>query len=237
MSPRTMVIVPARMESSRFPGKPLADLGGRPMIERTLAAAKGWPHLVATDSLEILTWCARAGVQCVRSDRPFATGSDRVADAIRRLPEPPPEIVVNLQVDEPGITPADISLALELLHGEYAVVSTLACPLGPEERDDPHTVKVLADRYGVAVDFSRKWLGRYSLAHVGIYAYRAAALRRYAGLPIGMDEQTESLEQLRMLEHGLPIGVGRLARRLVSINTPQDLEKWRASSPDEPSAA
>ncbi|MDD5719196.1 MAG: 3-deoxy-manno-octulosonate cytidylyltransferase [Candidatus Krumholzibacteria bacterium] len=243
MNARVLVVIPARYGSSRFPGKPLADLCGKPLVVRTLERAAGMRSasevLAATDDPRIAAAVTSAGFACeMTGDHP--TGTDRIGEVLDRYPA---DIVVNLQADEP-LLEAEIAdrLVLALQEDQQASVATCAHPFGPD--DDwaaPHTVKVLVDRTGRALYFSRAPVpGVFpgstpgsaprdaALRHVGIYAWRAPALRRYLAWPRGCLEQIEGLEQLRALENGLVIKVVTVAAQAVGVDTPADLERVRA---------
>lgn len=234
---RIAVVIPARWGAQRFPGKPLADLAGRPLVahvvERARRARGVDVVLVATDDDRIARAAERAGAEAVMTGE-AATGTDRVAAAARRL-TPAADVVVNLQGDEPLIEPE----AVETLVGAMAdgvEMGTLARPLEPGEQERTQVVKVVTDLAGNALYFSRAPIphrragGASALAraHVGIYAFTAAFLQEFASLPPGRLEAEESLEQLRALEHGRRIRVADTAYRGFGIDTPEDLERARA---------
>jgi len=235
---RIAVIIPARFGAQRFPGKPLADLAGRPLVahvvERARAARGVDVVAVATDDERIARAAEAAGATAVLTG-PAATGTDRVATAARRL-SPSPDLVVNLQGDEPLIEPEAIETLVAAMSGSGAKMATLARPLEPGELDRPHVVKVVTDVHGDALYFSRAPIpcrragGESPLAraHVGIYAFTAAFLQEFAALPAGRLEAEESLEQLRALEHGHRIRVAETRYRGFGIDTPEDLERARA---------
>jgi len=236
-----LVVIPARWGSSRFPGKALADLAGRPLVarvaERAGAMREAGAVVVATDDPRIRDAVAACGFACeLTGEHP--TGTDRVGEVARRRPGFP--VVVNLQGDEPLLDPADADrLVATLREDRGADLATLAHPLdGPQEWRDPNCVKVLLDRRGRALYFSRAALPgafpgtdpageRLALRHVGIYAWRRAALMSFLGLPRSPLETAEGLEQLRALEHGMSIAVARTERRAVGVDTPEDLERVR----------
>jgi 3-deoxy-manno-octulosonate cytidylyltransferase (CMP-KDO synthetase) len=239
---RVTVIIPARFGAQRFPGKILADLAGRPLIshvvERARAARGVDVVAVATDDERIARAAEQAGAVPVLTG-PAATGTDRVAAAARTL-FPAPDLVVNLQGDEPFIEPEAIETLIETLSAAMsatgAKMATLARPLEPGELDRSHVVKVVTDAHGDALYFSRAPIphrragGESPLAraHVGIYAFAAAFLQEFAALPPGRLEVEESLEQLRALEHGHKIRVADTRYRGFGIDTPEDLERARA---------
>lgn len=238
---QVLVVIPARYGSSRFPGKALADLAGKPLIvrvaERAARMRTAGRVVVATDDARIRDAVAAAGFACeLTGEHP--TGTDRVGEIARRCPA---EIVLNLQGDEPLLDPADADGLVRALRADPAAdLATLAHPLADAaEWRDPHAVKVLLDRQGRALYFSRAPLPgafpgraargeRLALRHVGVYAFRHAALLRFLELPRTPLEEAEGLEQLRALEHGLRIRVERTERRAVGVDTPADLERVRA---------
>jgi 3-deoxy-manno-octulosonate cytidylyltransferase (CMP-KDO synthetase) len=248
--PGFVVIVPARLASTRLPRKPLADVGGLPLVVRVArrAAESGAERvIVAADNEEISRACAAHGVQVVLTSPRHATGTDRLAEAAQQLALPDDAIVVNVQGDEPLIPPAAIDAVAELLHAQPGcAIATAAHPLtNAAEFFSPNVVKVVTDARGRALLFSRApipWsrdafaqtrqslpAGLPALRHVGLYAYRAGFLRAYPQLAPAPIEQHESLEQLRALWHGHPIAVLRLDAPLPpGVDTPDDLEHVRA---------
>ncbi len=243
------VLIPARLASTRLPGKPLADIGGAPMVVRVAqrAAASGADAVVvAADDASIVAACTEHGVRTLltRSDHP--SGSDRLAEACQLLGLDGAQVVVNVQGDEPLIDPALIGLCAEaLMQRSDCVMSTAAHAI--ERLDDyldPNVVKVVLDARGDAMYFSRAPIpwhrdggsgGRpalpapAALRHVGLYAYRAAFLRTFPTLPPADVERTEALEQLRALWHGHRIAVVVSAEAPgIGVDTPEDLERVRA---------
>jgi len=232
------VIIPARYGASRFPGKPLADLCGKPIIahvvERARQARGVGEVVVATDDARIAEAARAAGARVVMTGD-AATGTDRVAEAARRL-DPPPEIVVNLQGDEPLIAPAAVEALVEAMRADPAIeMATLARPLDADELLRPHVVKVVTSLRGDALYFSRAPVPHrreggaspLARAHVGIYAFTAAFLETFAKLPPGRLEREETLEQLRAPEHGHGIRVVETDWRGIGVDTPEDLERAR----------
>ncbi len=234
---RVAVIIPARYGAQRFPGKPLADLAGKPVIahvvERARRARGVDAVVVATDDERIARAAERAGAEAVLTGE-AATGTDRVAEAARRL-RPPPDVVVNLQGDEPLIDPGAIEAVVAAME-PGVVMGTLARPLAEGELARAQVVKVVTDRKGDALYFSRAAIPHrraggdspLARAHVGIYAFTAAFLQEFASLPPGRLEAEESLEQLRALEHGHRIRVAEGGSAGFGIDTPEDLERARA---------
>lgn len=234
-----IVVIPARMASTRLPGKPLADICGTAMIvhvARRAAAADIGPVAVATDSPEIARAVGDAGFRAVmtRSDHP--SGSDRVHEAAGILdPAGEHDVIVNLQGDLPAIDPADIGAAANALAASRADIATLAVPIVEEaERFNPNVVKVVGSQVGEgpmrALYFTRAtapWGEGDLWHHVGIYAWRREALARFVSLPPSGLELRERLEQLRALEHGMSIAVARIATAPFGVDTPADLERAR----------
>ncbi len=247
---RFVVIVPARLASTRLPRKPLADIGGLPMIVRVAraAAASGAERVVvAADSPEIVDACSAHGVEALLTRADHASGTDRLAEAVEHLGLPDDALVVNVQGDEP-LMPAGVvrRVAEALAQRTDCAIATACHPLhDAAEFFSPNVVKVVTDANGRALYFSRApipWsrdafaAGRDHLPpglparrHVGLYAYRAGFLRRFPQLPPAPLEQHESLEQLRALAHGFGIAVIELAEALPpGVDTPEDLERVRA---------
>ena len=243
------ILIPARLASTRLPGKPLADLGGLPMIVRVAqrcATAGARDVVVATDAPEVAAACAAHGVRVVLTRADHATGSDRLAEACELLGLDGDDIVVNVQGDEPLIDVALIAACAQgLLRPPDCVMSTAAHAIDSvEEFVNPNVVKVVCDAAGRALYFSRAPLpwwrdGNASgitalpttpapLRHIGIYGYRAGFLRRFPTLSASPIEQVESLEQLRVLWHGERIAVHVSDTRPgPGVDTPEDLERVR----------
>ena len=238
MSAQFRVIIPARYASSRFPGKPLADLGGRPMVVRVCerAAASGAQVHVATDDDRIAAAVRAAGYSALRTRDDHASGTDRVAEAAHSLALAEDEIVVNLQGDEPLMPPALIARVAGALERDADAPMATACHplLDAAERGNPNVVKVVLDARNRALYFSRAQIpypreaGGRSLRHAGLYAYRAGFLQRFTRLEIPEIERTEALEQLRALWHGYGIAVVVSERAIPpGVDTPGDLEAVR----------
>ncbi len=231
-----LAIIPARYQSTRFPGKPLVDLGGRPMIEhvyRRAAAARMVDHvLVATDDDRIAAAVDAFGAHAVltRADHPSST--ERLAEVVADLPC---GVVVNIQGDEPMIDPSAIDAAVAVLVGDETIsISTLCRPLGDGELASPHVVKVVRDLDDYALYFSRAPIPHaregepvtaVARAHVGLYVYRREVLLRLAALPPTPLERLEQLEQLRALQHGVRIKVVETTHDSPGVDTPEDLER------------
>jgi 3-deoxy-manno-octulosonate cytidylyltransferase (CMP-KDO synthetase) len=244
------VIIPARLASTRLPGKPLADIGGLPMVVRVAqrAAASGATRVVvAGDDASIVQACGRHGVEALLTRTDHASGSDRLAEACTLLGLDGDAVVVNVQGDEPLIDPALVSrCAAVLSEHPDCVMATAAHPLSTlAEYLNPNIVKVVLDAAGRALYFSRAPLpwqrdgnadgvrvlptSPAPLRHIGLYAYRAGFLRRFPALPSAPIEHTEALEQLRVLWHGERIAVHVTPDDPgAGVDTPEDLDRVRA---------
>jgi 3-deoxy-manno-octulosonate cytidylyltransferase (CMP-KDO synthetase) len=243
------VVIPARLASTRLPGKPLADIGGKPMVVRVAeraAASAAERVVVAADDASIVQACVAHGVQAVLTRTDHATGSDRLAEACELLRLADNDIVVNVQGDEPLIEPALVDAVAALLEAHpEASISTAAHAIGQAaEFHDPNVVKVVLDAQGLALYFSRApipwWRDGAAapagtrppaapLRHIGIYGYRARFLRVFPHLPPAAIERTEALEQLRAMWHGHRIAVHVTdAAPGPGVDTPQDLARVRA---------
>lgn len=235
-----VVVIPARYQSSRFPGKPLADIAGHPMVEHVYRRAKAascvGAVLVATDDTRIRDAVEAFGGTARMTATSHRSGTERLAEAASDLTS---DVVVNLQADEPLVDPDAIDLAVDALrtHPDLSI-STIRCPLASiSDLDDPNVVKVVVDTHGYALYFSRRGIpfcqgadagvsaGAYQ--HVGLYAYRRDFLLKLAKLDPTPLEQTEQLEQLRALEHGYRIYTVEIAQELVGVDTPEDLDRVR----------
>jgi len=239
MGVRVVGLIPARYASKRFPGKALADLLGKPLIqhvvERCRQAERLSEVIVATDDERIAAAVRRFGGAVRMTAAHHPSGTDRIAEVARELAC---DLVVNIQGDEPLIRPAEIdAAAAPLLEDPTIPMGTLACPLPLEQASDPNAVKVVVGVDGFALYFSRSPIpylrdghdGGDSpyLLHVGLYVYRREVLLRLAGLAPTPLEERERLEQLRALEHGIRIRVVRTRQRSLGVDTPEDLEYVR----------
>jgi 3-deoxy-manno-octulosonate cytidylyltransferase (CMP-KDO synthetase) len=238
-NPRTLVLIPARMASTRLPGKPLLELAGLPMIVHVLrrAEAAGIGRVaVATDTPEIAAAVTAHGGEAVMTHADHPSGSDRIYEALRELdPEGRIEIVVNLQGDFPTIAPANIRDVLTPLADPAVDIATLAAEIHTEEEAlNPNVVKAV----GSPVDPNRLRALYFTRAtapygdgpryhHIGLYAYRRAALARFVGLAPSTLERQEKLEQLRALEAGMRIDVMIVDTVPRGVDTPADLETAR----------
>lgn len=247
-APPFIVAIPARHDSTRLPGKPLRDLGGRPLIAHVVQRAHdagAAQVVVATDDARIGDALHDSGALVCMTRADHASGSDRLAECAERLGWPEDTVVVNLQGDEPFAPAAGIRAVAVALSSDDAPMATLATPVTrAEELFDPHCVKVVVDGHGHALYFSRApvpWArdafaadkrvlpaDTPFLRHIGIYAYRAGFLRRFAALAPTPLERAESLEQLRALEHGHAIAVRETPAAFApGIDTPADLDRAR----------
>lgn len=240
-SPHVTIVIPARYASSRFPGKPLALLAGKPLIRHVYEQAVRVPKvaevLVATDDVRIHESVEQFGGRSLMVTTPCRTGTDRVAEAIKHLSC---EIVVNLQADEILLSP---DLLLDLIEPFLAgdtEMGTLCRPLARrEEFVQSSVVKVVTDRQGRALYFSRAPIPHvrdhaqedspFASVHLGVYIFRRHTLNRFASLPSGELEEAEKLEQLRALEHGIPIHVWETTHASLRIDAEEDLAKANAS--------
>jgi 3-deoxy-manno-octulosonate cytidylyltransferase (CMP-KDO synthetase) len=237
------VIIPARYGSTRFPGKALADIAGRPMVVRVCerAAASGAAAVhVATDDDRIGDAVKQAGFAVVATRTDHVSGTDRIAEAVATLQLPEDALVVNVQGDEPLLDPRLIAAVAERLQERPFASMASACHAVADDAEagSPNVVKVVLDAEGYALYFSRARIpfprapGAPTYRHVGLYAYRVGFLRKYARLPVAPIEKAEALEQLRALWHGHRIAmVVSEAASPPGVDTPEDLEAvlrmWR----------
>lgn len=251
------ILIPARLASTRLPNKPLADIGGKPMVVRVAQRVSSITHpdgsvrvVVAADSPDILAACQTHGVEALLTRADHLSGSDRLAEACELLALANDHIVVNVQGDEPLIEPALVSAVADLLKRRpEASISTAAHAIdNPADFTNPNVVKVVLDAHDLALYFSRAAIPHWRdqplpaasgesrplpttpapLRHIGIYAYRAGFLRRFPQLPPAPIEMTEALEQLRAMWHGFRIAVHRSALPpSPGVDTPEDLEQVR----------
>lgn len=247
-APRTIVIIPARLGSTRLPGKVLLDRTGKPLIQHVWEAAKAARTaarvVVATDDARVRDAVAGFGGEPVMTRADHPNGTSRLAEAAAALGVGPDDLVVNVQGDEPELEPGSIDAAVEALIGTPgASIGTIAVPFAAgEDPRDPNCVKVVRDLKGRALNFSRSLMpfdrdGRGEAAarplrHVGLYVYRRAFLDQYVRLEPTPLERAEQLEQLRALEHGYQIAVAVRDAARVGIDTPEQYEafvaRWRA---------
>lgn len=238
-STSTLVLIPARMASTRLPGKPLADIAGVPMIVQVLRRAeeaKIGRAVVATDTVQIAEAVRAHGGEAVMTRADHPSGSDRIFEALEQLdPAGKVDVVVNLQGDFPTVLPVQIQAVMEPLGDATVDIATLAAPIHTEEEDlNPNVVKVIGSSISArrmrALYFTRATAPtgegpRYH--HIGIYAYRRQALARFVVLPPSPLEVREKLEQLRAIEAGMRIDVTVVDQVPRGVDTPPDLETAR----------
>tara|TARA_R110002050_G_scaffold8409_3_gene30869 strand:- start:25 stop:867 length:843 start_codon:yes stop_codon:yes gene_type:complete len=259
-----IVVIPARFQSSRLPGKVLADIGGKPMIQWVVEKAQlsgASKVIVATDNDEVEQVVKRFGGEVCKTRSDHQSGTERLAEVMEQYQFHDDEIIVNVQGDEPFIPPENIAqVANNLAHqkveksvnnsdtmGKVSRMSTLAIKIDSvAEAFNPNAVKVLTDKDGYALYFSRATIpydrarflgndsvnsiGEFYLRHVGIYAYRAGFIKDYVHWPTSQLEQVEALEQLRVLYQGenIHVAVAKTNVPVEGVDTPEDLEKARA---------
>lgn len=229
-----VVIIPARMASTRLPGKPLADIHGKPMIAWMIAlanAAKAGPVLVAAAEPEVAAAARAAGAEVAMTDPDLPSGSDRVHAALQSFdPGGRFDVVVNLQGDMPTMRAGDVARALAALRGE-ADIATLVSPSNdPADRDNPNVVKAIRAANGRCLAFTRAaapWGEGPIERHVGIYVYRRDALARFVAAPPSPLELREKLEQLRALEMGMNIYADAIDDFPKGVDSPADLDAAR----------
>ena len=231
-------IIPARYASTRLPGKPLLDIAGKPMIqhvvERVRQAQRPSRIIVATDDERVFAAVRDFGGEVLMTSAHHPTGTDRLAEVALALPEM--DLILNVQGDEPLIPPQALDALVAAFDGQPDLqMATLMTPMTEDEYENPAAVKVVVSLDGQALYFSRslipfprnkgpQWR---CYKHIGVYAYRRDFLLRFAALPPSPLEMTESLEQLRALEHGYRIRVIETPFRSVGVDTPEELEQVR----------
>ncbi len=244
---KLIALIPARYGSSRFPGKPLAPILGKPLIQRVYAQARlveGLDELwVATDDERIRACVEGFGGRALLTRADHPSGSDRLAEAAQLLGLAPADLVINIQGDQPVFPPELIAQLAALLTRDPEVVMVTPARqfTDPKMAADPNVVKVVFDHRGRALYFSRSplpcWFGvslardaapHYFYRHLGIYAYRVGFLKEFVHLPPGRWEQAERLEQLRALEHGFPIHIVETQGDTLEVDTPADLLRAEA---------
>jgi 3-deoxy-manno-octulosonate cytidylyltransferase (CMP-KDO synthetase) len=236
--PDVIILIPARLASTRLPSKPLADLNGAPMIVHVLRraeSAKIGEVVVATDSAAVAAAVEKARGRAVMTRSDHVSGSDRIYEALEALdPERRVDIVVNVQGDLPTINPADISAAITPLNDSQVDIATLAAVItDPAERTNPNVVKVSGQQIDPARLQAKTFTRKNATGagphyhHIGLYAYRRAALERFVKLPPSASERREKLEQLRALDAGMRIDAMIVKSVPLGVDTPEDLEKAR----------
>ncbi len=239
-----LCVIPARYASTRLPGKPLSLIGGKPMIqlvyEQAAQSRLGKDVLVATDDERVSDAVKAFGGEAMLTSPDHPSGTDRLAEVAQKYPDI--DIIVNIQGDEPFIPPEIIDqLAEALLEDAGLSMATVKIPMSQEEFDNPAAVKVVTDKDGYALYFSRSLLpyprvkgeGFAVFKHLGIYAYRRDFLLKFAGMPQTALEKTECLEQLRVLENGYKIKVLAADFHCIGVDTPEDLaeaNRWFAKT-------
>lgn len=238
-----IAIIPARYASTRFPGKPLADMGGKPMIQRVYeqvqkAVDNVW---VATDNTCIFDAVVAFGGKAVMTAAEHRSGTDRIQEAYTKIGEPS-DVIINVQGDEPFIQPEQIDVLKNCFDSKDIELATLVKPFrkedGFEALFNPNSPKVVINKNNEAIYFSRsivpyirdshhtEWLDKHVFyKHIGMYAYRADVLREITQLPQSSLEKAESLEQLRWIENGFRIRVGYTDVETIGIDTPEDMER------------
>lgn len=241
------IIIPARLASSRLPDKPLADIGGKPMVVRVAERARlsgAVEVIVATDTLSIMDACKKHGVRAMMTLATHPSGTDRIAEVAQKMGWSEETVVVNVQGDEPLIEPDLIAATADRI-SEKTPMATAAHPIEDvEDMFNPNIVKVVLDHEGRALYFSRAPIpwdrsafsegpqrlqkGYGALRHVGLYAFRNGFLQTYSSLSVSPLEQFEALEQLRVLWHGYAISV-HVSQSVpaAGVDTPEDLERVR----------
>src|SRR5690606_1129526 len=238
---RILGVIPARYASTRFPGKPLVDIGGISMIERVYRQVRRSTRLnrvvVATDDQKIFDHVTSFGGMAVMTHDRHPSGTDRCYEAFTLLGEPF-DYVMNIQGDEPFIQPRQIDTLADTLDGQTEIATLVKRTADEEELSNPGEVKVVLDRTGTALYFSRtaipyihnapkgQWVDKHVFyKHIGLYAYRADVLKAITKLPVATLEKAESLEQLRWLEHGYRIKVAETDTESLCIETPEDVQR------------
>ena len=243
---KVVIVIPARYGSSRLPGKPLADILGKPMIQHVVDRAKSVRTadqvVVATDDQRVFDAVVAFGGEVVMTDPNHPSGTDRLVEVMTKVPG---DLYVNLQGDEPLVRPSDIETLIGGMQGDASVsVGTLCHPLPDEEAHNPNTVKVVLAENGDALYFSRALIPfprepegvAMFLKHVGVYAYRREVLEKYSQLPQPMLEKAEKLEQLRLLYAGFKIRAYIVKPTGPGVDTPACLEEVRRLLSEEQAA-
>jgi 3-deoxy-manno-octulosonate cytidylyltransferase (CMP-KDO synthetase) len=231
-----LIVIPARMASTRLPGKPLADIGGKPMIAWVVARAQEaglGPVLVAAAEPEIADAARAAGAEAVLTDPDLPSGSDRMHAAAEAFdPDRRFDVLINLQGDMPTIPGADIAPVLAALSADADIATLVSPSSDPADRDNSNVVKAILAEDGRCLVFTRApapWGEGPIQRHVGIYAFRRAALARFVAAPPSPLELREKLEQLRALEMGMTIRAGVIANFPKGVDSPADLEAARTA--------
>jgi 3-deoxy-manno-octulosonate cytidylyltransferase (CMP-KDO synthetase) len=230
---KAIAVIPARLASTRLPRKMLREIAGKPLIGVVYEAVRSSPLLaevlIATDSEEILQVCRDHGWNAQMTAPTHRSGTERVHEVSGRTPA---DVYINVQGDEPLTRPEHIATLLQVMGNSAAQVGTLMTPAAEADIPNPNAVKVVTDLNGRALYFSRATIPfdrdgaqPHYFKHLGLYAYRKAALDRFVKLPELALEKTERLEQLRFLENGIPIYVGETPHDSVGVDTEEDLQR------------
>ena len=234
--PECYGIIPARYGSTRFPGKPLAEILGKPMFWHVFTRASQCPDLakvvLATDDDRIMAAAQKLDVPVLMTRPDHASGTDRVLEAAILLDIPPDAVVVNVQGDEPALEPKMLSELLQPFANPDVQVTTLAKIIPTDQVGNPDIVKVVFSKTGKALYFSRSAIpypnldtGGEHYGHIGVYAFRINTLKRFVALSPSRLERTEKLEQLRLLENDIPIDVVLTAFESISVDRPEDIDR------------
>lgn len=231
---KAIAIIPARLQSTRLPRKILRELAGKPMLARVYEAARACQRLddviVATDSEEVMALCRQHGWRALMTSSEHHSGTDRVNEVAKMIVA---DVYVNVQGDEPLARPEHIDALLVPMRDPKIMVSTVKTSCAAEDVNNPNAVKVVTDKHGRALYFSRSTIpcnrdGSQSVQHfkhLGFYAYRKSALDLFCQLPQSQLERSERLEQLRFLENGITIYVAETPYDTIGVDTEEDLER------------
>ena len=236
--PKCYGFIPARYQSARFPGKPLADIDGRPMIWHVYEQARRCAELssvvLATDDDRIRSAAEKWGIPVVMTRTDHPSGTDRVREAAGKMKLASDAVVINIQGDEPALEPAMLTELVRPFSAQEIQATTLARKINAQEAANPDLVKVVFAKNGVALYFSRAPIPYHRKAqkdkfygHIGIYAFRMKILEKFVALDQSRLEVTEKLEQLRLLENNIPIQVVLTDHRTIGVDRPEDIETVR----------
>jgi 3-deoxy-manno-octulosonate cytidylyltransferase (CMP-KDO synthetase) len=228
-----VIIIPARLASTRFPGKILADIHGLPMVIATAKRVQNIDDVaIAADTEEVVTLAQKHGFKAISTSQKHQSGTDRINEAASKLSLPEDEIIVNVQADEPFIEEAVVKSVIECAKKTEAMITSACKKIDLLHVKDPNLVKVILDVHGNAIYFSRSAIpydreGGFEgyFGHLGIYAFRKKALETFCTLPYAPIEHIEKLEQLRALYHGYKIAMVEVQSQSFGIDTPEDLER------------
>ena len=228
-----MIIIPARLASTRFPGKILADIHGLPMVIATAKRVQNLDNVaIAADTDEVVELAQKHGFKAILTSKNHQSGTDRINEAASKLNLPEDEIIVNVQADEPFIEEAVVKSVIERAQKTEAMITSACKKIDLLHVKDPNLVKVILDVHGNAIYFSRSAIpydreGGFEgyFGHLGIYAFRKKALETFCALPYAPIEHIEKLEQLRAIYHGYKIAMVEVQSQSFGIDTPEDLER------------